>query len=210
MTKKQIFFHPQRFFLDNVPKQTDGTCYVLNSEYGELWAAYGEQEQEIERLQRDLRRANAALVRHGVQQMIPGNHPGNDPEPVSHHPSGQDFDKDLAHLDTVRKTMADMKRYGSLQGIPMQEAEFLLSFIDNLWREYSRSEERLEMAVRPKEKSNSAPSAAIQVAIGPSNEGSRPATVGAVHRTYPDYPVAGIYEAGIGVWNGGTKDEGDV
>lgn len=52
--------------------------------------------------------------------------------------SGQDFDKDLAHLDGVRKTMADMKRHGSLQGIPMHEAEFLLSFIDNLWREYSK------------------------------------------------------------------------
>lgn len=53
-------------------------------------------------------------------------------------PVGQDFDKDLAHLDNVRATMADMKRYGSLQGIPMHEADFLLSFIDNLWREYSK------------------------------------------------------------------------
>jgi len=56
MTKKQAFFHPQRFFLDNVPKQTDGTCYVLNSEYGELWEAYGEQEKEIERLRGALER----------------------------------------------------------------------------------------------------------------------------------------------------------
>lgn len=55
MTKKQIFFHPQRFFLDNIPKQRDGECYVLNAEYGELWAAYGEQEQEIERLKAALR-----------------------------------------------------------------------------------------------------------------------------------------------------------
>lgn len=54
MIKKRIFFHPQRFFLDNVPKQSDGTCYVLNAEYGELWAAYGEQEQENERLQTEL------------------------------------------------------------------------------------------------------------------------------------------------------------
>jgi DNA repair exonuclease SbcCD ATPase subunit len=61
MTKKQVFFHPQRFFLDNVPKQTDGTCYVLNSEYGELWAAYGEQEQEIERL-----RGNLSLAEEGL------------------------------------------------------------------------------------------------------------------------------------------------
>jgi len=48
--RKRIFFHPQRFFLDNVPKQADGTCYVLNSEYGELWAEYGEQEKVIARL----------------------------------------------------------------------------------------------------------------------------------------------------------------
>lgn len=58
MIKKRIFFHPQRFFLDNVPKQPDGTCYVLNAEYGELWAAYGEQEQENERLRAVLERIN--------------------------------------------------------------------------------------------------------------------------------------------------------
>jgi len=59
-------------------------------------------------------------------------------EPSSAQPSGVDFDKDLARLDGIRSTMRDMQRY-SLQGVPQGEVMFLLSFIDNLWREYTKA-----------------------------------------------------------------------
>lgn len=69
MAKKSIYFNPQRFFLNGVPKQPDGTCYVLNADYGELWAAYGEQEDEIKRLRRALDRiANLSPEWHTISE----------------------------------------------------------------------------------------------------------------------------------------------
>lgn len=96
---------------------------------------------EIEAMRSPVK-ATAELPRNCVHGQPIGNHcwyvgpPEKASAPVV---AGQDFDKDLAHLDGIRKTMADMKRYGSLQGIPMNEADFLLTFIDNLWREYTRA-----------------------------------------------------------------------
>jgi hypothetical protein len=52
-TSKEWFRSPQRFFLD-APKQPPNTCFVLNSDYTEA-------VNEVARLQRDLRLAEATV-----------------------------------------------------------------------------------------------------------------------------------------------------
>lgn len=68
-----------------------------------------------------------------------------DSDSTTHQESGVDFDRDRARLDGIRNAMRDSR---SLYGIALGDAMFLLSFIDKLWREYSRTNTKLDQYTR--------------------------------------------------------------
>ena len=111
---------------------------------GWLAAPEGESRQStielITGLVRSIKGFKKICAMHGLDTGLSALRDSNEtPAPQA----GADFDKDWARLEGIRSTMRDMQRY-SLQGVPQSEVMFLLGFIDNLWRTFSRTDAKLE------------------------------------------------------------------
>lgn len=79
-----------------------------------------EKDAQIEQLQKDLRRSNAALVRHGVEEMRPGNAPD---EPVDAHKvqckcGWVGMTTELVRLDNTRECPACRAEFKALSAWP--------------------------------------------------------------------------------------------
>ena len=75
-----------------------------------------------------------------VALAVPKQRPSNEPKTGQ---SSGDFDKDLARVNAIRNDLW-LDDHAS-----NHDVEFLIGFIDNLWREYSRANEKLSASTPP-------------------------------------------------------------